>query len=128
MAVKEHKCNIFLSALLAIWCTLFFRFTLIPLSLPKGTTPTHFITSSKSKMKELVNDIKENGIQNPIKYVEYNGKKYIVDGHHRFFAAQRLGISHVPAEKVNLPHMGYKTVDDLMLEGKQPGWWKYFQP
>jgi uncharacterized protein (DUF1015 family) len=79
-------------------------------------------------MQALLNDIRANGIQESIKYVERNGVKYIVDGHHRFYAAQRLGIQNVPVQQVQLPYGGYKGVMDLMVEpGKQPGFWKFMK-
>ena len=79
-------------------------------------------------MKVLINDILANGIQESIKYVEANGVKYIVDGHHRFYAAEKLGIQSVPVQQVKLPYGGYKSTMDLMLEpGKQPGFWKYIK-
>ena len=65
-------------------------------------------------MNALVDDIKVNGIQEPIKYVEHNGQMYVVDGHHRLLAAKRLGITEVPIERVDLPYAGYKTIDDLL--------------
>lgn len=90
--------------------------------------PTHYITKSKTAMQTLMNDIRVNGIQESIKYVEHNGVKYIVAGHHRFYAAQRLGIQNVPVQQVQLPYGGYKGVMDLMMEpGKQPGFWKFMK-
>jgi len=89
--------------------------------------PTHYLTRSKSQMQELINDIKVNGIRESIEYVEFNGQKYIVGGNHRYFAAQRLGIRQVPVKKVQLPFAGYKTPQDLMLEGKMPGYWKFLK-
>jgi hypothetical protein len=87
--------------------------------------PTHHITKSKTQMKKILDDIRANGIKESIKYVEHNGTKYIVDGHHRFYAAQKLGIQNVPVQQVNLPYKGYKSPMDLMLEpGKHPGYWK----
>jgi len=68
---------------------------------------------SQFRMQQLIDDIKVNGVREPIKYVEYNGSKYIVDGHHRYFAAQKLGISQVPIEKVTLPFRGYQNPSDL---------------
>ena len=65
-------------------------------------------------MNALVDDIKVNGIQEPIKYVEHNGQMYVVDGQHRLLAAKRLGITEVPIERVDLPYAGYKTIDDLL--------------
>ena len=68
------------------------------------------------------------GIQESIKYVEHNGVKYIVDGNHRFYSAQKLGIQSVPTQQVQLPYGGYKTLEDLIFEpGKQPGFWKYMR-
>ena len=61
-----------------------------------------------------MDDIKVNGIQEPIKYVEYNGLKYVVDGHHRLLAAKRLGLTEVPIERVELPYEGYSTIEDLL--------------
>lgn len=79
-------------------------------------------------MQALLNDIRANGIQESIKYVEHDGVKYIVDGHHRFYAAQRLGIQNIPVQQVQLPHGGYKGVMDLIKEpGKQPGFWKFMK-
>lgn len=76
--------------------------------------PTHMPTLSKKKYSELLDDIRKNGIKEPIKYVEHNGEKYVVDGHHRLKAAKELGIKNVPAEKVELPYKGYKTTDDIL--------------
>ena len=75
---------------------------------------THKTTLSKGKLLKLTNDIKLNGIKNSVKYVVHNGKKYIVDGHHRIFVAKKLGIKNVFAEEVQLPYAGYKTVEDLL--------------
>ena len=81
---------------------------------PFDLQPTHSPTLSKNKMNALMDDIKVNGIQEPIKYVEYNGQMYVVDGHHRLLSAKRLGLTDVPIEKVDLPYAGYNTIDDLL--------------
>ena len=65
-------------------------------------------------MNKLIDDIKNNGINETIKYVEYNGQKYVVDGHHRLIASKRLGLEQAPIEQVELPYAGYKTVEDLL--------------
>lgn len=65
-------------------------------------------------MNALMDDIKTNGIQESIKYVEYNGQTYVVDGHHRLSAAKRLGSTEVLIEKVDLPYAGYNTIGDLL--------------
>ena len=81
---------------------------------PYNLNPTHSQTLSNKQMNSLVEDIKANGIQNPIKYVDYNGQMYVVDGHHRLLAAKRLRLPEVPVEKVGLPYAGYNTIDDLL--------------
>ena len=48
---------------------------------PYNLKPTHSQTLSNKQMNALVEDIEKNGIQNPIKYVDYNGQMYVVDGH-----------------------------------------------
>ncbi len=79
-------------------------------------------------MKTLLDDIRVSGINEPIKYVENNGTRFIVDGHHWFYAAQRLGIENVPVQQVQLPYGGYKSDLDLMIElGKNPGFWQYMK-
>lgn len=72
---------------------------------------------SNTKFNELVGEIKENGITESIKYVEHDGVKYVVDGHHRLKAAKVLGLDSVPIEKVSLPYNGYFTIEDLFWFG-----------
>ena len=81
---------------------------------PYELITTHSKTMNKKQFDLLKRQIKENGIQESIKYVEYNGKKYVVDGHHRLLAAKELGIITVPVEKVDLPYLGYESIDDLL--------------
>ena len=81
---------------------------------PFDLQATHSQTHSKKNMNKLIEDIKDNGINEPIKYVEYNGQKYVVDGHHRLIAAKRLGLEQVPIEQVELPYAGYETIEDLL--------------
>ena len=50
------------------------------------------------------------------KYVENNGEKFIVDGHHRLRIARLLGLKDIPIEKVNLPYKGYNSINDLFWE------------
>lgn len=79
-------------------------------------------------MQKLVNSINEKGVLHPIQYVESNGVNYIVDGHHRYFAAIRTGKIDIPVNKVSLPYGSYKNTRDLVPEGKMPGFWKYMKP
>ena len=80
---------------------------------PTKLTQTHKLTLSKKQYKNLVESIK-NGIIEPIKYVEYKGTKYVVDGHHRLRAAKQLGLDKIPTQRVSLPYKGYKTINDLL--------------
>ena len=75
--------------------------------------PTHRINKSKRQMEELMEDIQKNGIKDPIKYINYDGNKYVVEGHHRLHTARMLGIDNVPAEEVQLPYKSYITTNDL---------------
>ena len=81
---------------------------------PSKLTQTHKLTLSKKQYSNLVESIRKNGITEPIKYVEYKGTKYVVDGHHRLRAAKQLGLDKIPTQKVSLPYKGYKTVNDLL--------------
>ncbi|MDO4504242.1 MAG: ParB/Srx family N-terminal domain-containing protein [Clostridia bacterium] len=81
---------------------------------PYGLEKTHKLTLGEKELLKLTNDIKLNGIKESIKYVIHNGKKYIVDGHHRAYVAKILKLENVFAEEVNLPYAGYKTIEDLL--------------
>ena len=81
---------------------------------PSKLTQTHKLTLSKKQYSNLVESIRKNGITEPIKYVEYKGTKYVVDGHHRLRAAKQLGLDKIRTQKVSLPYKGYKTVNDLL--------------
>ncbi len=83
-------------------------------SKPYDLQPTHSPTLSKTKMNALADDLKTNGIREPIKCVEFDGQLYVVDGHHRLLIAKRLGLTEIPVEIVELPYSGYSTVDDLL--------------
>ncbi|MBT2655352.1 hypothetical protein J7E81_08890 [Bacillus sp. ISL-18] len=58
---------------------------------PYHLHPTHGLTMSKGRFKQFVKQVQTDGkIKKSIKYVKYNGKKYVVDGHHRLAAAKHL--------------------------------------
>lgn len=70
---------------------------------------------SKRAVARLARQIEaDGGIHTALKYVEDGGEKIVVDGNHRLRAARQLGIERVPAERVDLPYKGYKTVADLI--------------
>ncbi|MGU9939384.1 DUF6443 domain-containing protein [Empedobacter brevis] len=75
---------------------------------------THGLTKSKKAFQLLKENIRKNGIQESIKYVEHNGKKFVVDGHHRLRAAKELGMDNVPVQQVQMPYGNYKTIQDLI--------------
>ena len=76
-------------------------------------TPTERVPASKAT-KKLIGDIAENGIQEPLKYVEEGGVKYVVNGNHRLLAAHALDIQQIPTQRVELPYRGFKTANDLV--------------
>ncbi len=74
---------------------------------------TQKLTRNKKQFYELLDDIEKNGILEPIKFVEYGGKKYVVDGHHRLRVAQKLNLEEVPIQRVSLPYKDYHNINDL---------------
>ena len=74
---------------------------------------TERVSTTSARYRNVRNAISKDGIIEPIKYVEYGGSKYVVDGHHRLAAARELRIDQVPAEQVWLPYGGYRTIEDL---------------
>lgn len=81
---------------------------------PYQLTQTHRLTLGKREYSNLVDSIRKNGITESIKYVEYKGKKYVVDGHHRLRAAKQLQLKEIPVERVTLPYKGYRNIQDLL--------------
>lgn len=81
---------------------------------PYELKPTHEISYGKNKMKKFIEKIQKEGIKEPIKYVEHNGEKYVVDGHHRLYAARYLGLETINVQKVELPYNDYKSTKDLI--------------
>jgi hypothetical protein len=81
---------------------------------PHDWVPTHGQTLSPKELLKLRNDIvRDGGILNPVNFVVHNGKKYVVDGHHRLIIAKQLGMEAIKAVEVQLPFSGYRTVVDL---------------
>jgi len=84
---------------------------------PFELAPTHPITKSTREFAKLKADIAQNGVKTPISYIEHNGQKYILDGHHRARAAKELGLKDVPVQDVQLPFKAYNTIDDVLMGG-----------
>jgi len=82
---------------------------------PFELTPTHAIDSF-NRVRALMRSISAKGIKESVKYIEHNGSKYIVDGHHRVMAAKHLGLETVPAERVGFPYGQYETPADLSYD------------
>lgn len=76
--------------------------TLLPLQLERETLSKG---AGGYDMKKMVETIKKDGYDpsRPIEIFEYDGKKYIYEGHHRNFASAQVGKTLVPYEEVKLP-------------------------
>jgi RHS repeat-associated protein len=61
-----------------------------------------------------VKKIAQEGIQNPIEFIEYEGRKYVVDGNHRLASAYKSKTFNVPAKQTTLPTRGFKSVEELV--------------
>ncbi|MBP6863174.1 MAG: ParB N-terminal domain-containing protein [Neisseriaceae bacterium] len=68
---------------------------------------------SNKQLEKLIKDIRVQGVKTPLTVTEYEGKFYILDGHHRALAAPRAGVSEVPINRVEIPWGPYKTPTDL---------------
>lgn len=64
-------------------------------------------------MERLTRDVCANGVKVPLTVTQYEGRLYILDGHHRAAAAARAGIGEVPISRVELPWGAYKSPSDL---------------
>lgn len=80
---------------------------------PYSLNPTEAISMSKREFNAFVEDVRVEGVREPIAYVEFNGEKYVVDGHHRLMAAKLLNLQSIPVVKVDLPYKGYRHTTDL---------------
>lgn len=84
---------------------------------PRDLERTHDIggNASSRNVMNLRDSMKAEGWKgDPISVVEQDGKKYVVDGHHRRAAAIRAGLTQVPYKVVDLPFKGYQTMDDVL--------------
>lgn len=70
-------------------------------------------TMCKMSLEDLTEQIKENGYypESTIEIIEVDGKKYIIEGHHRNFATARAGNTLIPYETI--------AKDDEVIPGTQ---------
>jgi hypothetical protein len=57
--------------------------------------------NTPNKISELTEDIKKNGVKEPLQLNLYNGKAILVEGNHRIVAAKNAGLKTVPVEIVD---------------------------
>jgi ParB-like chromosome segregation protein Spo0J len=59
----------------------------------------------------------------PIKVVENNGKRYIIDGHHRVEAARRAGIDvqYKIASPAEMAERGFDSIDEVIRAAAEAG-------
>lgn len=52
----------------------------------------------------------------PIKVIEIDGRRYVLDGHHRLEAAARAGVEveYEVVEPSSLPSFGYESVEEVL--------------
>jgi hypothetical protein len=55
-------------------------------------------------LDELTDDIKQNGVQEPLHITHENGRGVLTEGNHRLVAAKRLGMTHLPVVVWNRGH------------------------
>lgn len=74
---------------------------------------------NKRSLQDNAASIYANGVQKPVNYVEIGGENYLVNGNHRVAMALKFGRSTVPAQRVQLPFMGFKTADEVLAGNGQ---------
>jgi len=103
------------------------RFRLAAKTAPANAfTRTHGLSgrASSRNVNEIAGSMRASGWQgDPIKVLDHNGTKYILDGHHRVEAARRVGIE-IPYQTVapeNLGQFGYKSVEQVIQATSEAG-------
>ncbi|HEX4793255.1 MAG TPA: ParB N-terminal domain-containing protein [Humisphaera sp.] len=56
----------------------------------------------------------------PIAVVEHAGEKYILNGHHRTYAARKAGIN-VPYRIAELSEFGYNSIEEVLIAHAESG-------
>jgi hypothetical protein len=98
----------------------------------RGSAPAHSFVRTESLsgressrlVREYAEKMRTGGWKgDPIEVVEHNGKRYIIDGHHRVEAARRAGID-VQYEIVGPSEMAkhnYKSIDEVIRAAAEAG-------
>ena len=87
---------------------------------------THSLSGRESSrlVRQYAESMRTGGWQGgPIKVVEHNGKRYVIDGHHRVEAARRAGIDvqYEIASPSEMAMRGYKSIDDVIRAASEAG-------
>lgn len=80
--------------------------------------------ASSRKVGEIAESMRGGGWKgDPIKIVEHNGQRYVIDGHHRLEAARRAGIdaSFEVVSPAEMARYGYRSVDDVVRAASEVG-------
>ncbi len=59
----------------------------------------------------------------PVIAIEHGGKKYLLDGHHRAYAARKASIlvQYVLIQADSLPKFGYESIDQVVYAHAEAG-------
>lgn len=94
---------------------------------PFDLSPTHSISGGQSSrvVRNIFENMKKNGFgDEPLDVIVINGKKYVVDGHHRLAAAKRAGINvdiNVKNPNDVFSPGGYQNEEDVVNSAASAG-------
>lgn len=95
----------------------------VDIELPTAVVDGYRVFDDPLVSEEFVEDIRANGIQNPIRIYTNGVKGVLRDGHHRLVVARRLGLKKMPVHVV--PDWLQQTYPDYELPELDPrliGW------
>jgi RHS repeat-associated protein len=93
---------------------------------PYSLVRTHNISGKTSarNVTKIIESMRSGGWQGgPIEVVEYNGKLYVLDGHHRLFSAKEAPLPSVPVRVVPFESRpgSWKTLEELLNGSAEVG-------